>query len=454
MRVPVLVVLSRHEPLVESALLYQQNREARLDVEEVLGIPGGVPGVQIDPRFPAVPIGRTGDPHSITAAVQDPANSDNFVIRGIVDTDPLGNVPTYSGSAQLFSDPTISPFAVAGGHAPVPTAVDVANKLKIGDLVRNNLDGDGVAVAVVDTGINIRALRDSLGKVPRFDVANSWSPPNTPAMPGQFDVNHGTMCAYDVLVAAPKATLLDFPALASPAPFSVTLSVAFMAFSQIIASWIVAPAAGGAGRYKALIISNSWGIYSQNWDYPAGHPGRYCDNPNHPFHALVSAVVRGGVDVVFAAGNCGREDPDDQCGGQVVGSIMGASAYPEVLTVAGCDANDRRMGYSSQGPSINGMHQEKPDLTAYTHFLGSEALGPGKLDTGTSAACPIAAGCIAALRTNTAVCSPRVLPPPALIAQLKATARQVGGGAGWTPDYGHGIIDPVQAAQTLGLPGV
>jgi len=115
------------------------------------------------------------------------------------------------------------------------------------------------------------------------------------------------------------------------------------------------------------------------------------------------------------------------------------------------------VGYSSQGPSIIGMYQQKPDLTAYTEFLGSRALEPLwdiERDVGTSAACPVAAGCIAALRTNTAVCSPNLVPPAALIAQLKATARQVGGAAGWNPDYGHGIIDPVQAAQTLGLPWV
>jgi subtilisin family serine protease len=322
--------------------------------------------------------------------------------------------------------------------------------LRIADLHARGLDGDGVAVAVVDTGISINAMRASLGYVPRFDVANSWSSPNITTMPGQFEVDHGTMCAYDVLIAAPRATLLDFPALATPAPFSVTLGIALMAFSQILAAWIVAPAAGGANRYKALVVSNSWGMYDESWDFPAGHPGRYCDNPNHPFQTIVSALVRGGVDIVFAAGNCGNPDPDIRCGGHAV-PIMGASAYPDVLTVAGCDVTDRRVRYSSQGPSIAGMYQQKPDLTAYTEFLGSRAFGPQEPDIGTSAACPIAAGCIAALRTNTAICGPQALSPANLIAQLRGTARQVGGARGWNQDYGHGIIDPIAAAQSIGV---
>jgi hypothetical protein len=43
---------------------------------------------------------------------------------------------------------------------------------------------------------------------------------------------------------------------------------------------------------------------------------------------------------------------------------------------------------------------DKPDITGYTHFLGSEAFGAGSPDAGTSAACPVAAGCAAALRTK------------------------------------------------------
>jgi hypothetical protein len=307
-------------------------------------------------------------------------------------------------------------------------------------------------VAVVDSGINLAYLAGKLGAMPRFDVANSWSPSGLTTLPGQHPIHHGTMCAYNVLTAAPRATLLDYPVLIRREPggseVSGTLSVALLAYAHILAGWGVAFAPGGTTKYKALIVSNSWGVYHPSSDFPPGHRGRYIDNPNHPFHLIVSALARSGIDIVFAAGNCGAQCPASRCQNRTAQTIMGANAHADVLTIAGCDTTDARVGYSSQGPAIANMPQQKPDLTAYTHFLGSEAFGPGEPDGGTSTACPVAAGCVAALRTKEA---PSTTPPGHLFAQLKATARQVAGPGGWNSDYGHGIIDPVAAAQTLGL---
>ena len=132
-----------------------------------------------------------------------------------------------------------------------------------------------------------------------------------------------------------------------------------------------------------------------------------------------------------------------------VHSIMGASAYQDVLTVGGCDTTNLRVGYSSQGPSIPNMSPQKPDLVSYTHFLGSEAFGAGSPDSGTSAACPVAAGCVAALRTRL---SPAAAPPANLFSQLRTTARPAAGmPAGWNGDYGYGILDPDAAAHSLGV---
>jgi hypothetical protein len=123
----------------------------------------------------------------------------------------------------------------------------------------------------------------------------------------------------------------------------------------------------------------------------------------------------------------------------------------EVLTLAGCDTTDLRVGYSSQGPSIAGMYAQKPDCTAYTHFLGSEVFGGGIPDTGTSAACPVAAGCVAALRSSTAI-PPATLPTNVLFDQIRRSARRVSGAPGsWNGDYGFGIIDPLAVAAALGI---
>lgn len=447
MRVPVLVMLPSQEPLQESAAAAVEHRPSRIPLEAAR-VPAGV---EIDPTFAAVPVG-TGVAREMAPANLAPGTSDRFVVRGYVDVSDPEEVPETADGKPVFVDLPIAPFLTCIGAPPVGDAAAVASALNATSMHQRGLDGTDVAVAILDTGINLLHLRAKLGFQPRFDAANSWPVPGGGPPPGSHQVGHGTMCAYDALIMAPNATLLDYPILTTQAPggsfVGSTISVALRAFSDLINFWAVAFAAGGAGRYKALVVNNSWGIFHPSWDFPPGHPGRYIDNPNHPFQAIVSVLARTGADILFAAGNCGDSCPDGRCLNRTTGTIMGANASPDVLTLAGCDTNDSRVGYSSQGPSIAGMAQEKPDLTAYTHFLGSEAFGTGSPDSGTSTACPVAAGCVAAIRTGLPSAT---LPPANLFAQLKATARDVTGQPGWNGDYGFGIIDPDAAAQSAGV---
>jgi hypothetical protein len=446
MRIPVLAVLGRQEPLVESASASFAARAPEIPVDAA-----DAP-FPIDPRFPAVPLGHKTGGVSASLAEMQPDNSEQFVVRAHVEVDDLNNIPTEQDGVPIFADPKIAPFLTCGGSAPLGNAATVAAKLNHAALAARGLDGTGVALAILDTGINLAHLTAKLGGAPRFDAANSWNLPGSPSLPGAYPVDHGTMCAFDALIMAPKATILDIPVLAGSAPGGSvagrTLSVAVQGFAQLIAFWGVAFATGGAGLYKALVVSNSWGIFHPSWDFPPGHPGRYIDNPRHPFQLLIAALAATNADILFAAGNCGAQCADGRCQGRTTGAIMGASASKDVLTLAGCDTQDKRVGYSSQGPSIAGMFQQKPDVTTYTHFLGSEAFGAGSADSGTSASCPVAAGGVAALRSKL---SPVAHPPANLFQQLRTTAKPVPGQTGWNGDYGFGLMDLNAAATSLGV---
>ncbi len=94
------------------------------------------------------------------------------------------------------------------------------------------------------------------------------------------------------------------------------------------------------------------------------------------------------------------------------------------------------------------MDPEKPDLVAYTHFLGSEVFGPNSPDSGTSTACPVAAGCLAAIRTAVSQDSVK---PDQLRADLENYARVQGGYTTWDPQFGHGIIDPIAVGKQYGV---
>jgi len=448
MKFSVLVVLPAQEPLRDLATASLRGRRSVRNLKSV-AMPRGF---ELDKSFGAVAIGSAESGFTTIAALK-PAESKDFVVRGTIEAESPEEIPVGTTDRPIFADPQIAPFPYCSGAAQ-GTVVDVRTKLDVSGLAAKGLDGDKIAIAIMDSGINLAHLTTKLGAPPRLDVSNSWTPANSTTLPGQYPVDHGTMCAYDALIAAPKATLIDYPVLRANAPggnvTGGTISVALQAFAHLLANYAVAYAPGGLPKYNGIVVNNSWGIYHPTWDFPAGHPGRYCDNPNHPFAAIVTALVNAGVDVLFAAGNCGSNCPDGRCQGKTTGTIMGANAYANVMTLAACLAtNDDRLGYSSQGPSIVNMPQQKPDLTAYSHFVGSEAGGVGRPDSGTSTACPVAAGCVAAIRTKLphATC-----PPVNLIQQFQMSARTARGSAnGWNADFGHGIIEPVATASSLGL---
>jgi subtilisin family serine protease len=447
MRIPVILVVPAHEHFQTSARTAMSNMSAGLDLTKA----PSYPGIELDAAFAPVPLG-SAQAGGVLMDAMAPEASQFFAIRGHVEVTGQAAPPAQAGDAKVYADPQISPMLTCGGSPPVGNAATVAGKLNVAQLKAKRLTGADVAVAVVDTGINLAYLQHKLGHAPHFDAAASWQPPGTPPPPpGGWPVAHATMCGFDVMIAAPDATLIDFPVLSAHFPgggsiMSGTLSAALAAYGFMLGSW----ATGRLKGYRALVASNSWGIFRPSWDFPPGHPGRYCDNPLHPFNIQVGSATRAGIDVIFAAGNCGAPCADGRCQGRTTGAIMGASAVREVLTIAGCDTQDQRVGYSSQGPSIPNMYQEKPDITSYTHFLGSEVFGACSPDSGTSAACPVTAGCVAALRSSPHLPPRTTVPPAHLFDVLRRTTHpKPGPQRAWNGDYGFGIIDPIAAATAL-----
>jgi hypothetical protein len=448
MPISVIVVVPGQEPIRESAAAFAERRAPLSDLREAF-----MPDLlRIDASVPAIPIG-TGRPEDIGTASMAPDRSPAFAVRATANVDRLEDVPEVIDGRPVFADPRIEPFVTCGSTPALGDVAGVTARLNLAALTASGrgLDGTNIAVAIMDTGIDLAFLSARVSAT-RLDAANSWTPPNGTTAPGRYPVDHGTMCAFDVLIAAPNATLLDFPILPSSVPggstVGRTIATAMLAFSQLFTNWAVSFAPGGVSKYAGLVVNNSWGIYHPSWDFPVGHRGRYIDNPRHPFNLLVTAMAGSGIDIVFAAGNCGPVCADMRCLGRTAQAIMGANAHPDVLTLGGCDIDDAIVGYSSQGPSIANMFQQKPDVAAYTHFLGSEAFGAGSADSGTSTACPVAAGCVAALRTKVGFAT---TPPSNLFAQIRVTARAVAGQTGWQADFGHGIIDPDAAGRSLGV---
>jgi len=452
----VLIEIEAHEPLIESAMRSSQALKEALPGPGIRASAtdlGLSPEVRLDEGFEAVAIG-TGRVDAPAASFQ-PNASEKFIVRADV---PDGAVEAGEiDGSPIFSDPGIAASQLCTGDPAVGKATDASQLHNLPAIHARGLTGDRVAVAIMDTGISTQHLASKrLTNVVDGSVvwnalaAISGSGGLTP--PGGHAPDHGTMCAFDVLIGAPDAKLLDYPIMhgfsGAPAGSSIGgfLGDVLQAYAHLEAFWSIS---FGPSRqqYDALVITNSWGVFHPSWDFPAGHPGRYIDNPNHPFNLRIGAMAARNIDIIFAAGNCGADCPDSRCQSNVTDTITGANAHPDVLTLAGVDVTGRRVGYSSHGPAIAGMGQpQKPDVACATHFLGSEAFGSGEPDSGTSTACPVAAGAVAALRTQL---NQAAFPPSRVFDEIRNSAQQPAGTPGWNADLGFGILDADATAQAF-----
>ncbi|MEV6554334.1 S8 family serine peptidase [Nocardia sp. NPDC051756] len=401
-------------------------------------VAGHLPGITLDHAYAPIAVPKSVPAVSNTDRLRyslEPADASVLVRAEIEDdgiADSVSRLATARGVTGVFADPVIQTNLTCGGTPAVGNWHDVETLLHHSDLAAAGLDGNAVALAIVDTGINAAKVKQVRGGSVTIDKARSWNPSGVTGTAGEFPVDHGSMCAFDALIAAPKASLLDLPVLQSRrqggSVMEGLLSDALAGYAHLRTVLTDQPAAS-----RALVISNSWGSFSPSWDFPVGQPGNYSDNPAHPFNVIVGSLEAAGADIIFAAGNCGRECPDGRCA-YPNKPIGGANSHPSVLSIAGVDTAGQRVGYSSQGPGR--LTDRKPDICAYTHFLGSTAFGATEPDTGTSAACPVAAGLVTAIRTQW---SATELPPAQLRELLQRTATAQAGGYNY--DYGYGIAD-------------
>lgn len=339
-----------------------------------------------------------------------------------------------------------------------------------GALAASGLRGAGVNVVVVDQGLSEARLRAAF---PGMAPVRGWAiqpPEGDRREPGLAEPDgHGTMVARNILSLAPEARLFDCP-LIPPRIAGVT---AWVGWAGAVLGYILATILISRARRRfpgPWVICNAWGIPDRRLEVEQGDFTGNLRPGGHPFHLLlrdIDALHLGAVagfdgarriDQVFAAGNGGQFAPDRRTGPGDRGpgrSILGASSHPRVLSVGAVRADGLWLGSSSQGPGQAGFLPfaaagatvvEKPDLCAPSAFV--ETRDGAWRNGGTSAACGIAAGAVAALRSGGTLAG---VTPEALRAHLRQTAsRPLGSrpaGPGWDGRLGHGILDLAAALR-------
>jgi subtilisin family serine protease len=394
-------------------------------------------GLEFHRRFVPVPVADPPVPAG-KSKPGAPARPDYAIPVRFQDEAAIARAQKQAWCTGVFSNPVMGTTDYYCGIYHVGLASQVAALLGVPALRKAGLTGRGVKIAVVDTCLDGTKVR----------VAGGWSP-DAAYQPGNHRVvpeawlrskwNHGTMCALDAAIAAPDADFLDYAMLfgmGRPASdeTGADMGTAVRAFAELVEE--------RARDRRPLIVMCPWGHHDRADDLPSGSPGNYSANPIHPLNRKIAELAGAGADILFAAGNCGAECPDARCGADrgPGRSIHGANSHPDVTTVAAVTTDRRRLGYSSQGPGA--IEERKPDLAAYSHFRGS---GVYAIDTGTSAACGVAAGVCAALRQ---LPEAQTLTPEQLRRLLHRTASR-NGSRPFDHDIGYGIVNAAAALAAL-----
>ena len=415
-----------------------ERRFTRVDDLDRAFDPSGTSGVQVNNPWSAVAAGGRGPtPIAVGYGAAFRGERDDvadFATRyGLVDA-PCFGFDFEGGGSAAGGVATWQHWCPPGTFATRAQAHRLIGAEALGGA---RLDGAGVNVVIVDSGVSERYVTDELGAT--FGGGLEWTGPSRRRVPGRPDTAytpaprlHGDMVARNVLALAPSATIFDLPLIPErierPWFFSLTAALAYWALD----SWTRARASG------PWVVVSPWAIFDR---LAEAVPGNYTERRSNPLNRIVIDMTTR-HDMIFSAGNSGQFCPAPRSGAYDRGpgrSILGANALEEVLCVGASRADALWVGASSQGPGpaslSRGGIDQKPDLSAPSWFR--DPLDAGLADTGTSAAAAVAGGAVAALRSGW---DTHAVSPGRLKSILREAARPFWH-VDWNGRAGTGVID-------------
>jgi subtilisin family serine protease len=290
----------------------------------------------------------------------------------------------FPAGGQMAANPL--KFGAAFARPEIPWGVNRVHAPAAWDVTQ----GQGVKVAVIDTGIDLHQ-QDLYGQV---DGGYSAIMQDEKPADYQDDNGHGTHVSG--IIAARQ----DGEGVVGVAPKARLYAVKVLG-------------ADGSGNLSDVIDGIIWatnhGMQVANMSL-----GAPIDSP--AMHEAIQYAAGMGMVVVAAAGNSG-------------GAVGYPGAYPEVITVAASDSQDRVAPFSSRGPAV--------DFIAPGVDIVSDRLGGGVVSySGTSMATPHVTG-LAALSLSQGWSG--LGGPDGVMAQLVRAATPLPGLT--TDEQGNGMID-------------
>jgi subtilisin family serine protease len=407
-------------------------------------------------------------------------------LRQLTSYDRIGVVVAEGTRSQILAARTQPGVTYLEGNQPITTSLSTSNIATRGAEAAATrtgadgkpLDGRGVSVAVIDSGVDPTHpfLQNAGGTSAVVKNLKIVCDPLTetlclPVDAGSADTDllsgggHGTH--VNGIVAGRPVTLPDGTKMHGAAPGASLVDISVGAVLLIVGAdaalnWVLENHAAPCGA--GVPASTCPPIKVTNNSYGPSGGGAF--DPNSATVKLQRALAADGVVTVWAAGNDGGDGTTSLTnppGQDPTGGILSVASYNDLGTGT---RNGKISDFSSRG--LNGTVSTYPDLSAPGEDITSSCriylpvcstgLAPvdgGNYNTisGTSMAAPHIAGIVAQLfQANPSA-------TPAQIEQaLISTAHQYGDGAAYQADprggstsydKGHGLVDVVAASDAV-----
>jgi len=261
------------------------------------------------------------------------------------------------------------------------------------DLVHPTYTGDGIKVAIIDTGINYNHPDLAANYAGGYDFVNNDSDPLD-------DNGHGTHVSGTVAAVADGNGVIG----TSPTAGLYGLKVLDSA---------------GSGYYSDIAAAIQWATNNEDPIHIASLSlGGSTDSQT--LHDAIIAADNAGLLIIAAAGNDGNPPGKGD-------NMSYPAKYNEVLSVGATDENDNRASFSSTGSELDIM---APGVSILSTYQDGYAYA-----SGTSMATPHVSGVAALIYASDGALS------NSDVKQILINTADDLGPSGWDSKYGYGLVD-------------
>ncbi len=260
--------------------------------------------------------------------------------------------------------------------AATPSYTDALKRIHVNDLKLKfpQIDGSGVKVGILDTGID-DTHPDLKGKLKLY---KDFSPANNPTPADGF--GHGTHVAGTIAGGAASGTAIGMAPNAALVVARIFDGNGESTREGILAAmqWMADPDGDPATDDQPQVVNSSWSD---------DDPYKDREFKDEPFCTLVDSWIALGIVPIFSAGNTGPS----------YGTINLPAGCPNAVAVGATEQYDRSPWFSSGGPARwKSVELVKPEVVAPgVDIFSAEPRGQYQLMTGTSMSAPHATGLVA-----------------------------------------------------------